>query len=98
MAGMLILFTVYLFAHIGNFLLLRRYVHYILTSVLAIPYSIYAWVKFNNTGYLVRWDTLAWTAIMLVIWAPTCSLCSRWQNGSITGWNDGLPLLIRLNI
>jgi hypothetical protein len=67
MAGMLIHFTVHLFAHIGSFLLLRRYVPYILTSVLAIPYSIYAPVTINNAGYLIRWDTLARTAIVLVI-------------------------------
>jgi len=64
MAGMLAYFIVYLFARIGSFLLLRRYVPYILINVLAILYSIYARVMFIDAGYLVQWDTLARKAVV----------------------------------
>lgn len=66
-AGILVAFTVHLVIHIASFVVLRRYVPYIITSVLAMVYSIYAFIVFKNAGLFVITDALVWTVILLIV-------------------------------
>jgi hypothetical protein len=66
-AGFLIGFFIHLVYHIGSFFVIRRYVPYIITSVLAGVYSVFAIVVLNDGGYL-SWGRVAlWTVVAIIV-------------------------------
>ena len=62
-AGFLIGFFIHLVYHIGSFLAMGRYVPYVITSVVAGIYAIYALLAINDGGYLVWSQVIVWSAI-----------------------------------
>lgn len=65
-AGVLISFFIHLVYHIGSFLVMGHYVPYIITSVIASIYSVYALVVFND-GVYIDWSwVVIWSIIAIV--------------------------------
>ncbi len=62
-AGFLIGFFIHLVYHIGSFIVMRRYVPYVITSVIAGLYSIYVLLSINDGGYLVWNQVMVWSVI-----------------------------------
>ncbi len=60
-AGFLIGFLLHLIFHVGSFLVMGRYVPYIITSVIASIYSAYSLLVLYDGGYLVPRDVILWT-------------------------------------
>jgi hypothetical protein len=66
-AGFLIGFFIHLVYHIGTFFVIRRYVPYVITSVIAGIYSVLALVVLNDGGYLAWSQIAVWTAVAIVV-------------------------------
>lgn len=65
-ASMLLGFFIHLLVHIGQFLVYRRYVPVILTSVLGSIYCLWALLSFAADGLLDWAHILLWTPIFVV--------------------------------
>jgi hypothetical protein len=56
---------IHCFMHIAQFVVLRRYVPCIVTSVLILPYFIFTFIRMTN--YFTTKDFFIWTAIAVVL-------------------------------
>jgi hypothetical protein len=65
-AGFLIGFFIHLIYHMGSFILMGRYVPYVVTSVIACIYSVYALIVLNDGGYLAWSGVAIWSVIGIV--------------------------------
>ncbi len=65
-AGFLIGFFIHLVYHIGSFLVMGRYVPYVMTSVIAGIFSVYALIVFSNSGYLAWNEVIIWSIVAIV--------------------------------
>lgn len=86
-AGVLIAFFIHLVIHVGQFLVVKRYVPVIITSLVAAPYCVWALVVVNARHPLPRAETLLWSAAALVVIAGALPLAhslaarfERWLN------------------
>jgi len=66
-AGMLIGYFVHLVVHISQFLIVRRYVPVIITSIVTAPYCVWALLTVNARHELPAGPTLLWSAAALVL-------------------------------
>lgn len=66
-AGFLIGFLLHLVFHIGTFFVMGRYVPYIITSVLAAIYSVWALAALYGTEVLQPVDVTLWTIFAVVL-------------------------------
>ncbi len=66
-AGALIGFFIHLIVHIGQFLVARRYVPVVITSVVAAPYCIWALITVNARHPLPQVRTLIWSVVAFVV-------------------------------
>lgn len=66
-AGFLFGFLIHLAWHAGSFVVMRRYVPYIFTSVIAGIYSLLALVMLNGAGYLVWSEVGLWSLIAIAV-------------------------------
>lgn len=64
-AGLLIGFFIHLVYHIGSFLLMGRYVPYVITSVIAGIFSVYALIVLIDGGYLAWIDVIIWSIVAI---------------------------------
>jgi hypothetical protein len=90
-AGFLLGFFIHLVYHVGSFFVIRRYVPYIITSVLAGIYSALALIVLNDGGYLA-WDRAAvWTAVAIVLiivnFVLAVGMAERFDKW-LTGWTQ----------
>jgi hypothetical protein len=67
--SLLLVFTFHLIFHILSFMLYRKYVPVILTSILCVPYCLYAWVFLKNSNVEYLKDIFQWLMIVVVIGA-----------------------------
>ncbi len=66
-AGLLIGFFVHLLVHIGQFIVVRRYVPVVITSILAVPYCIWAlFTVYARTGFS-RSGAIVWAVVALIV-------------------------------
>lgn len=65
--GMMLGFFVHLFAHVGQFLILKKYTPGVLTSMPVGIYCIYALRVMKTTGLAVWNEVLLWLVVALVI-------------------------------
>lgn len=79
-------FFLHLVGHLGQWLVLRRYTPSIVTSILALPYCVYTFIRFADAGILDRTQLVVWTFIGLALMilnllvAHTLALrFERWQ-------------------
>jgi hypothetical protein len=73
-AGVLIGFLVHLLVHIGQFIVVRRYVPVVITSIIAAPYCVWALIVVNERHPLPPGPTLAWSAVAIVVIAVSLPL------------------------
>jgi len=65
--GLLIGFTLHIIIHILQFIVIRKYVPVIITSILVLPYCIYAIVKFGSLQILSVQQMIFYSLIMTVV-------------------------------
>jgi hypothetical protein len=64
-AGFLIGFFIHLVYHVGSFLVMGRYVPYVITSVIAGVFSIYTLIVFKDGGYLAWSEVIIWSIVAI---------------------------------
>lgn len=62
--GLLLVFFLHLIMHVGQFVVYRKYVPVIITSILSIPYCIYALAFIS--GY-VNWASVLFLSLILLV-------------------------------
>lgn len=63
-AGLLLVFFIHLLMHVGQFVAYRKYVPVLVTSILSIPYCIFAIISIS--GY-VNWTTVLFLSPILLV-------------------------------
>ncbi|MDI6834301.1 MAG: HXXEE domain-containing protein [Rhizobiaceae bacterium] len=66
-AGLLIAFLFHLLVHIGQTILWRGYCPFIITSLLALPYCLYALFTLARSGAISPGPTAAWSIAAMVL-------------------------------
>ncbi len=56
-------YSIHLFVHLGQWIIYRKYVPVIVTTVLTFPYCIYTFCVFINSSMMHNGQMLLWTAI-----------------------------------
>lgn len=67
--GMFAVFSIHLVAHVGQWIVFRKYVPVIITSALALPYSIYTFFQFIQTTDLTMGQMLFSTGMGIALTA-----------------------------
>jgi len=87
-AGALIGFFVHLVVHVGQFLVVGRYVPVVITSLVTAPYCIWALIVIDSRHPLPVGETIIWTAATVVVIAVALPLAhilagrfQRWLQG-----------------
>ncbi len=65
-AGILIAFLLHLVGHLAQFLALRHYIPAIVTTLLALPYGVWALDRLAEAGLLRTDRTIVWAVLMSV--------------------------------
>ncbi len=65
--GAFAVYTIHLFVHIIQWVVYRKYLPVIITSVLTLPYCIYTFFVFINTVEISAMQILIWTLIGIII-------------------------------
>ncbi len=89
-AGVLIGFFIHLLYHIGSFIMMGRYVPFIITSVVASVYSASALFVLNDGGYLAWGAVAAWALIAIVVIAVNLLLVLKvatWFDKWLSNWS-----------
>ena len=85
-------FSIHLLVHIGQWIVFRRYVPVIITSILALPYCAFTFREFLRINDMTTGQMLIWTFVGIVItiasFFPAFFLASRfesWKNKTYLG-------------
>lgn len=82
-AGILIGFFIHLLLHVVQFIVYRKYVPVIMTSVLAAPYCLFALYTLNARHLLAWGQVAAWSllaVIVIAVYVPLAHrLAARWE-------------------
>ena len=74
--GLMLVFFLHLFMHVGQFLVFRKYIPAIVTSVLSMIYCLYA-LNFMVVHKLIFWpDVMKWFVIFLILVALNLMIAS----------------------
>ncbi len=73
-AGMLIGFFIHLIVHVGQFIVVRRYVPVVITSLIAAPYCVWALAVINSRHPLPAASTFIWTVTAVIVIAVSLPL------------------------
>ena len=75
--GLMLVFFLHLFMHVGQFLVFRKYIPAIVTSLLSIIYCIYA-LRFMSSHDLILWaETAKWFGIFAVVFVLNLAFAHR---------------------
>lgn len=75
--GLMLVFFLHLFLHVGQFLVFRKYIPAIVTSVLSMIYCLYA-LNFMVVHKLIFWpDVMKWFVIFLILVALNLMIAHR---------------------
>ncbi len=66
-AGLLVAFLVHLLVHVGQTILWRGYCPFIITSLLVLPYCLYALVTLGGSGAISPAPTAVWSVAATVL-------------------------------
>ena len=70
-------FSIHLIVHIVQFIVIRRYVPVIVTSILALPYCIYTFCELINKNLFTATEMTVWTLTGVVLVAVNLLLAHR---------------------
>lgn len=59
--------SIHLFIHLAQWIIYRKYIPVIVTTLLTLPYCIYAFVKFTDTTSLSPLQMVLWTVIGITL-------------------------------
>ncbi len=62
-------FSIHLVIHIIQWVVVRKYIPAIVTSILLLPYSIYGFIKISGSSYFTNSDIILWTIIGFALMA-----------------------------
>ena len=60
-------FFLHLFVHVAQWVTYRKYVPVIITSIAALPYCVYTFMRFEESAWLTHSQMFLWTAIGVVL-------------------------------
>ncbi|PID57953.1 MAG: HXXEE domain-containing protein [Ignavibacteriae bacterium] len=60
-------YTIHLFVHIVQWIIYRKYVPVIITSILTLPYCIYTFIVFISTVEISQTQILFWTLVGIIV-------------------------------
>ncbi len=76
-AGILIGFFIHLLLHIAQFAVYRKYVPVVITSILGVPYCLYALYTLNGRHLLVWGQVIVWSLLAAAIITVSVPLAHR---------------------
>lgn len=73
-------FFLHLFVHVGQWVIYRKYVPVIVTSVLSLPYCFYTFGLFAEAGLLSVPEMIGWSVVGLVVMALSFPAAFFWAS------------------
>lgn len=83
--GLFMIYSLHLLIHIGQWFIFRKYVPAVITSILTLPYSIYALIIITKLRMFNVSTTIIWTIIGLVFTAGIGFLI-QWSMPRFNRW------------